>query len=477
MKKTSQNVLATLFISFIALFLSLILAEVILRAIYPQDLLPIYNPDIYENNRTFGWTFKVNSSFKTISPDAKEKVRLSFNSEGFRHSNYDQNKQKILLVGDSTTAGIQVNLEEHFGTHINNYFSNYEVINAGINGFSTDQAFTTMQYFINKHDISMVIYLLNTNDIPGNLFRNMSVGIYRYGKPYSEINDLTLEIKNNSYQERKLRDLIIINEELMYELEFSNNAQVVKIIKESPIYKNSYETKKELNNDIRKNFEEPLASKISGIINARAMNPPVVKKVLKRREQENLYEAPHILSLFIVKKRTRQILDSLNKEILNIFNDEDEKDYLASDELQYCPQEFKITKSNLYNDGLNLTEQLIIKMQALANLNKVKFLLVPHLNYITEYDYLNYAKSISNKFADCNAEVFLNDIENISNKNNVHYVSDVIEIAKKNHSNIDHYDFKDHNGKTINGHYSNKGHLITAEGIIRYIQKNSLLGQ
>ena len=52
---------------------------------------------------------------------------------------------------------------------------------------------------------------------------------------------------------------------------------------------------------------------------------------------------------------------------------------------------------------------------------------------------------------------------------------EVLELAKERHSSKEYYNFKDNEGQTVNGHYSKKGHKITAEGIIKHIETNKLL--
>jgi len=67
------------------------------------------------------------------------------------------------------------------------------------------------------------------------------------------------------------------------------------------------------------------------------------------------------------------------------------------------------------------------------------------------------------------------DIKNAAKQYNIPVVMEVLELAKERHSNKEHYNFKNNEGRTINGHYSKKGHKITAEGIIKHIETNKLL--
>ena len=113
-------------------------------------------------------------------------------------------------------------------------------------------------------------------------------------------------------------------------------------------------------------------------------------------------------------------------------------------------------------------------MQKTAKKNNAHFLIVPHFDYIAQYDYLKYKNAI-NKLNECQAERFHADLEFSAKKLNIPIVMEVLELAKERHSNKEHYNFKNDEGRTINGHYSKKGHKITAEGIIKHIETNKLL--
>ena len=113
-------------------------------------------------------------------------------------------------------------------------------------------------------------------------------------------------------------------------------------------------------------------------------------------------------------------------------------------------------------------------MHDTAKKNNAHFLIVPHFDYIAQYDYLKYKNAI-NKLNECQAEKFHADLEFSAKKLNIPIVMEVLELAKERHSNKEHYNFKNNEGRTTNGHYSKKGYKITAEGIIKHIETNKLL--
>jgi hypothetical protein len=453
-------------LAILVFYISLVIGEILLRALYPQDLLTNVKPDIYENDKLLGWTYKKNSSFNILSPDSRELVHLNFNSDGFRHDSYITDKKKILLIGDSTTGAIQVNITDHFGTIINQKFPEYQVINAGVNGYSTDQAYLLMSKLMNEHDIHLVIYLFNPNDVPGNLFRDINVGIYRYGKPFFDIDNGVL--KNNSYKTRMLRDNILIDRALMYEMEYNGFKDIVKVIEQSSIFGKSYTKAKTLRKAAKGVFGEDTGKIVVDAIMTVAMNPPTVRKVLRRREEVKLIKAPSVWSFFVTRKKFDQIFSKDYFESKKFDSDNLYKDITS------CPSSYRSQRTPSAEIAWNITELLLDSMQKTSKKNNVPFIIVPTFDYIAKYNYLTYIKEI-NKLNECQVDKIHIDIKNAAKKYNIPVVTEVLELAKERHSNKEHYNFKNNEGRTINGHYSKKGHKITAEGIIKHIETNKLL--
>ena len=454
-------------LAILVFYISLVIGEILLRTLYPQSLLK-YRPNVYEYDMFLGWTYKKNSSFNVSSPDDSEIIHLDFNLDGFRQDSYVADKKKILLIGDSTTGALQVNSSDHFGTIINNRFPEYQVINAGVNGYSTDQAYLSMSKLMNEHDIHLVIYLFNPNDIPGNLFRSMNIGIHRYGKPFFDIDDGVLLRKDNSAKKREFRDEILIDRELLYELEFTGFEDLVKVIEQSPIYGKSYEDLTMLRRVAKEIFDEETGEIIVNAIMLRAMNPPTVRKVLRRREEAKHAKTPSVWSFFVTRKKWNEIFSEYYTKLQK--NDSDN----LYKNISLCPLHYKLQRTQTIEKAWNIQELLLDSMNDMAKKNNSHFLIVPHIDYIAEYDYLKYKNAI-NKLNECQAEKFHADLEFSAKKHNIPIVMEVLELAKERHSSKEYYNFKDNEGQTVNGHYSKKGHKITAEGIIKHIEANKLL--
>lgn len=451
----------------LVVYFSCVLGEVLLRALYPQDL-PNTKPDIYEYDAFLGWTYKKNSAFKTLSPDASELVDLDFNSDGFRQNEYLADKKKILLIGDSTTGAVQVNVSDHFATIINERFPEYQVINTGVNGYAADQAYLSMTKLMSELDIHLVIYLFNPNDIPGNLFKSINIGIHRYGKPFFKVENEALLLESNSATKREFRDKILIDRELLYELEFTGYEDLVKVLEESAIYGKSYQDATELKKVANEVFGEETDKIIVSAIMSRAMNPPTVRKVLRREKELKNLNDPSLFSLFVSRKKLNKIFSGDHTKFQKIDSDNLYRD------ISLCPLSYKLQRTKTIEKAWNLQELLLDSMHVMAKKNNAHFLIVPHLDYIAEYDYKKY-KQVINKLNDCQAEKLHNDIELSAKKFNIPIALEVLELAKADHSDKEHYNFKNNRGQTINGHYSKKGHKVTAEGIIKHIVTNKLL--
>jgi len=159
-------------ILYIALCLVIIIgfAELICRFIQPPGSFTTlsYDPDV-------GWRYRANINLKIGDS------RFITNSCGFRGRNYSKNKpddtERIVFLGDSYAAGIGFEpypalLEKNLNSLINSGWK-YEVINASVSAWATDQQYI----YLREEGISYHpdIVILNTvpNDIKENYTRGM----------------------------------------------------------------------------------------------------------------------------------------------------------------------------------------------------------------------------------------------------------------------------------------------------------------
>lgn len=133
-------------------------------------------------------------------------IRVTINSKGLRDREIPYEKaadtMRILMLGDSTTAAMQVDLEDTFvkqlESSLNEAGDSWEVINAGVNAYGTDNELLFYRLEGEKYDPDIVflnMYLAN------DIYNNNPVLELRYGgqsaKPHFTLaEDGSLELQN-----------------------------------------------------------------------------------------------------------------------------------------------------------------------------------------------------------------------------------------------------------------------------------------
>ena len=133
-------------------------------------------------------------------------IRVTINSQGLRDREIpyenESDATRILMLGDSTTAAMQVTLEDTFvkqlESELNATDGDWEVINAGVNAYGTDNELLFYRLEGEKYDPDIVflnMYLAN------DVYNNHPTLELRYGgqsaKPYFTLNDAgDLELQN-----------------------------------------------------------------------------------------------------------------------------------------------------------------------------------------------------------------------------------------------------------------------------------------
>lgn len=133
-------------------------------------------------------------------------IKVTINSQGLRDREIPYENEtsatRILMLGDSTTAAMQVALEDTFvkqlESDLNEKDGDWEVINAGVNAYGTDNELLFYRLEGEKYDPDIVflnMYLAN------DVYNNHPTLELRYGgqsaKPYFILNDADeLELQN-----------------------------------------------------------------------------------------------------------------------------------------------------------------------------------------------------------------------------------------------------------------------------------------
>ena len=137
-------------INLILVLVTLLIFEVILRNFSKLQILPITQKSLYKFNKDLGWTFVPNISNFYSNPN-QIGIRVNTNESGFRDKEIlrDTKKKKILFIGDSMTAALQVTGNERFSALLGKKL-NYESYNLAVNGYATDQVLIVMKKYIAK---------------------------------------------------------------------------------------------------------------------------------------------------------------------------------------------------------------------------------------------------------------------------------------------------------------------------------------
>lgn len=185
----------TLKLSAFAALFALVIAEAGYR-IYDSYLNRQYPQDEEEGGSALttydallGWKMNPNAEVVFSQKTNRVRTKVVTNSKGLRDDEYDYGKppdvKRILLLGDSVVAGMEVEADQVLDRRLESLLSRhgkYEVINAGVRGYGTDQQYVFFQSEGYKYDPDVVIYVYVNNDP----WENVSIHkpYRKYGKGY-----------------------------------------------------------------------------------------------------------------------------------------------------------------------------------------------------------------------------------------------------------------------------------------------------
>ncbi len=160
---------ATLLLVLASMFGTVVLTDVVLLVVYgPVRTLE----DFYEPDGRFGYRMKPRAEFLFASPYHGYSATVRTNSRGLRDDDVVTPKPagqfRILLLGDSMTAGLEVNKNETFEAVLEKrlrVFGDVEVINAGVRGYNLDNIVAFFQHEGASYVPDLVFYLFVENDL------------------------------------------------------------------------------------------------------------------------------------------------------------------------------------------------------------------------------------------------------------------------------------------------------------------------
>lgn len=158
--------------------------------------------DVFRCDETLGWTFEPRASGYKWSREGEFFQRIDFNSAGFRDVERATAKPpgtfRVLVLGDSMTASLQVLREESFVARVESALGErireglrVEVLNAGVDGFGTAQELLLFRDRLFRHGADLVLLqVFMENDLTDNSRAAGAWNHYlagRCGRPYFEL--------------------------------------------------------------------------------------------------------------------------------------------------------------------------------------------------------------------------------------------------------------------------------------------------
>ncbi|MBI4016102.1 MAG: hypothetical protein HY363_00235 [Candidatus Aenigmarchaeota archaeon] len=170
-----RRAILTVFTLFIAVSIALLVSEVLVRLLIPQhtlNQLKSLSPAIYEVGENISWVYKPGTNGNHVTGEFNSSYYI--NSFGMRDEERllkkSPNVTRILLLGDSFTAGFGVQQNETYAYLLEQMLNQpdrpVEVWNAGIDGYSPDTEYVLLKDKIEmiKPDIVMLGFYV-ANDV------------------------------------------------------------------------------------------------------------------------------------------------------------------------------------------------------------------------------------------------------------------------------------------------------------------------
>jgi lysophospholipase L1-like esterase len=165
-------------------FVTLAATEILLRVADFREL----RRDFSERSLTYGYDAElgwapVPNSVSTVT--TARTIHASHNSLGFRDVEFKPDERPVMLfIGDSFVWGVDAEANERFTDLLRDRLPHYQIVNAGVSGYGTDQEYLWLKRIWPKiHPDVVVLFFCTDNDRKDNT-SNVRYG--RYRKPYFE---------------------------------------------------------------------------------------------------------------------------------------------------------------------------------------------------------------------------------------------------------------------------------------------------
>lgn len=143
-----------------------------------------------EFDQELGWRLPAGGESPAVN---NRRMLVNHNSQGFRdHEWQGKTKPRLLFLGDSFIWGFDVEDDERLTNHIQGKLPEWEVLNAGVVGYGTDQELLLIKRLFPRlqPDVVFLLYV-GINDVYNNTSNN-SYGLF---KPYYEKEGTKLKLR------------------------------------------------------------------------------------------------------------------------------------------------------------------------------------------------------------------------------------------------------------------------------------------
>jgi hypothetical protein len=144
-----RRVLRALGLQSLIILVTLVVVELVLRIFNPQYLKDDYWGTLdYHYDADLGWSPVPNSS--------------RHNSVGLRDIEFPRDaRPAILVLGDSLVWGLNIDVEQRMTEIMRERMPGFRVVNAGINGYGTDQEYLFLQRIWNTYEPAVVVVVFS----------------------------------------------------------------------------------------------------------------------------------------------------------------------------------------------------------------------------------------------------------------------------------------------------------------------------
>lgn len=189
-----RNPKKSLFVVVVLLLLILTaVGEFASRILFPSLAPTQASRNFWTYDNLLGWDHQPNQSGIFKHPDFQVKVKL--NSHGMRDKEYPlerTEKGRILVLGDSFGWGFGVEHEEIFSEIIERRHPEWEIINASVSGYGTDQQYLYLRSKGFRFQPDVIMLLFYENDFVNNAHSEQ----HWYNKPLFEFEEEKLILTN-----------------------------------------------------------------------------------------------------------------------------------------------------------------------------------------------------------------------------------------------------------------------------------------